>query len=339
MRTPGPIYDFANQADYARAVDLSVDIGNNDLQHGQVMLANDSRFNQAFFSQGLTDYAVGGWNGTDINREVQAIFGMPVPVPRRFSHKVWDNAEAFASDPNEDIRAVGGDFQAVRLITTEVERKTLNRGLIYVIDMDEITDINVEEQSAAMYLTNRLLLNSLRRGIALLDAAGTNTARTWNSSSNPDSDLRTTLRTAADVSGLRPNNMVIGDAAWDIRWGAYAAQATAGAFGGVPLTAEGLAAQLGLDRVFISKARFASAAAVRTGVVASKIWSYYTSMSGRREDPSNIKRFFSPTMGGGPIRVFRQQVSEKKIIIGVEHYELIAITYSGGIREETVAAA
>jgi len=337
MRTPGPIHDFANAADYARAVGLSVDIGNNDLEHGQILLANDSRFNQSFFSQGLTDFAVGGWNNLDLNREVEAIFGRPVAVPRRFSHKVWDNAEAFLSDPDEDSRAIGGDFKSVRLTTTEVERKTLNRGLIYVLDTDEITDLTMEEQSAALYLTNRLLLNSIRRGVALIDAAGINTARTWNSSANPDSDLRTSLRTAADVSGLRPNNQIFGDAAWDIRWGSYAAQATAGAFGGVPLTPESLAAQLGLERVFISKARYSSAAAVRTGIVANKIWSYYTSMSGRREDPSNIKRFYTPTLGGGPIRVFRQQVSEKKIVVGVEHYELIAVTYSSGIREETIS--
>lgn len=334
------IADITNAAEYAQAVGLPMDPQGdfNALQPGELYtMANDSRFSQAYFAQPLTTFAVGGWNTVDLAAEVDAICGVPVEVPRNFSHKVWDNAEAFKSDVDEDLRAIGGDFKSIRLTTTEVNRKTLNRGLLMRLDVDEMTDIATEEQKAVLYIMNRLRLNQARRAAALIIAAGVNTARTWGSVANPDGDMRTTLRTAADFSGLRPNFSLFGDGAWDLRWSAYAQQATAGAFGGVPQTEESLARLLKLDQVFVSKGRYTSAAAAKTAYVGNLVLSYYKSMSGMKYDPSNIKRFYTPTAAGGPVRVFKYQVNDKTWVIGVEHFELIAITYTGGIRKETIS--
>ena len=55
------------------------------------------------------------------------------------------------------------------------------------------------------------------------------------------------------------------------------------------------------------------------------------------EDPSNIKRFTSITESGGEWRVYVQQVTSKLVDITVEHYELIKITSTLGMRKFTVS--
>lgn len=331
------LHDLTNAADYARQVGVPFDTGADAFRPGQVFLYNDSRFNQSYFSQPLTTYVVGGWNRSNLGAEIDAICGRPVPVPRKFDHKVWDNTEGLATDGTDDIRAIGGDFKVIRLTSTEVERKTVNRGLAMILDRDEMTNVALDEQKAAMYLMGRIQLNIAKRAFDLAAAAAVNTARTWNTSANPDSDMRTSIRTAADLSGLRPNNVIFGDTAWDLRVAAYDAQATAAAFQGASATPEQVAARLRVDRVFVSNARYSSSATAKTGIAANLVLSYFVDNSGMDLDPSNIRRFYTPTAGGGPIRVFRRELSETSVMIGVEHFELIAIPFSTGIRKETVS--
>lgn len=336
MKFPNQFHDLTNSEQYAQTVGVPFDNGSESFQHGQVFLYNDSRFNQSFFSQPLTTYVVGGWNRSDLSAEIDALCGRPVPVSRKFSHKVWDNTEALATDGTDDLRAIGGDFKVVRLTSTEVERKTVNRGLAMILDRDEMTNVALDEQKAAMYLMSRIQLNIAKRAFDLAAAAGINTPRTWNTSANPDSDMRTSIRTAADLSGLRPNNVVFGDTAWDARVAAYDAQATAAAFQGASATPEQVASRLRVGRVYVSNARYSSSPTARTGIAANLVLSYFVDNSGMDLDPSNIKRFYTPTAGGGPIRVFRRELSETSVMIGVEHFELIAIPFSTGIRKETV---
>lgn len=330
------LWDIANAQDYASAVGVTFDNGQSALKPGEVILYNDSRFNQSNFSQPLTSFAVGGWNKINLAAEVEALTGRAIPTPRRFSHKVWDNTEALVTDAADDLRAVGGDFKVVRLKNSEVERKTLNRGLAMILDRDEISAVALTEEQATNYLMGRIMLNIAKRAFDLLSAAATNTNRTWNNVANPDADMRTTLRTAADISGLRPNSVVFGDTAFDLRRSSYEAQATAGAFGGANDTADQIAAKLRVDRVFVSNARYSSSTTAKTAIVASKVLSFYADNSGIDMDPSNIRRFYTPNQGA-PIRVFRRELSETSVMIGVEHFELLAIPYTGGIRQETIS--
>ena len=130
------VTDISNARDYARVVEMPYDTGSG-LENGQIYVANDSRFTAGAYNQALTTFAVGGWNNTGLERELMLYTGAPVMVSKRFSYKVWTNAEALKSDLTDDIRAVGGDFKEVRLGNTEVSTQVANRGLIMVLDKDD----------------------------------------------------------------------------------------------------------------------------------------------------------------------------------------------------------
>ena len=70
---------------------------NGQIQPGQVCLANESRFNSAFFSEPLTAYAA-GWRDPNNIEALLDFVASPVQVGRRFEYKKADNAEAFLSE-------------------------------------------------------------------------------------------------------------------------------------------------------------------------------------------------------------------------------------------------
>jgi hypothetical protein len=55
--------------------------------------------------------------------------------------------------------------------------------------------------------------------------------------------------------------------------------------------------------------------------------------AGSVDDPSSIKGFWSPVEGGGPVRVYTQQISAKLYDVTVEHYELTKVTSTLGCQE------
>ena len=81
------------------------------LQPGQIALANDSRFNEAYLSQPLTAYAVGWSDEGSLMGDLDFV-APPVLVPRRFEYRKADNNEEFLEE-REDIRAIGAEFRRV----------------------------------------------------------------------------------------------------------------------------------------------------------------------------------------------------------------------------------
>jgi hypothetical protein len=319
---------------YARQMGLGLD--NGSPQVGQICLANESRFNESYFNQPVTAYAVGGWDKVDVAADLD-FFAPAVEVPRRFTYGMWTNAEQFLSD-DDDERAIGSDFKRVEFTSTKVEGKTINRGLMLRVDLDEVADKSNWENAYASLLMQRLKRNSLRRSITLLAAAAVNQARTWDTTAgkDPDQDVRASLLLANNVSGLRPNRVGYGDTAWDKRNLAHRAQNSAGGFASSALSPEQLASQLMVDKVHVSRARYQNAAATKAEILNNLVLSFYALDGALPEDPSNIKRFVTPTVSG-PVRVYTQQVSAKLFDLTVEHYELIKITYTGGIRKDTIS--
>lgn len=333
------ITDFHNAKQYADAVELPMDRGG-DLELGQVYVANDSRFTASAYNQPLTTFAVGGWNKMGLDDELRALVGTPVQVPRRFSYKAWANAEAFKSETTDDLRAIGADFKAVNLTNAEVETQIANRGLIMVLDADEVAEGIMTEQMAVQYLSQRLKLNQIRRAAALLVAAASpDTARTWSSGTrDADMDLITNINAYHLAAGIDCNTVLFGRTAWANRLITLRALATAGGFAGAGKTAQELADWLNVGEVFRSNAVYQSASATKTLVTSTKILFFNKSTSGMREDPSNIKYFWSPvSQGGGQIAAFRYEEGRKKIVVGVEHNELLAVTYTGGVNAITTA--
>lgn len=312
---------------------------------GEIYLANESVFTQQYFDEPLTNYAVGYRDPNNIQATLD-FFAPSTPVSRRFTYKEWIILEEFLSDgANDDLRAIGGEFPTVKYTGVETHARTDNRGLRYRVDLDEEADPNstlaggLPRYQALIVekLKRRILRNSLRRAISLLSAAATNTAKTWDTTAgkDPDQDILSELVLATSAGGIRPNKVGYGDTAWTKRVLSHRAQNIAGGYASAGLTPEQVGSFLGVD-AYISRERFSAAGAALAEIVNNLVLMFFTQGTDV-EDASNIKRFTSMTDSGGEWRVYVQQVTAKLVDITVEHYELIKITSTLGIRKFTVS--
>lgn len=312
---------------------LAVDTGS--LPPGVIALANEARFTETYFSEPLTTYAVGFKDPSDLDASLE-FYSPRVATTRRFEFKKAVNAEEFYSE-TDDLRATGADFKRVEYTGTTVNEKTLNKGLTVRVDLDNVTP-GWENRTTAKLL-RRLKRNELRRAIALLSAAATNTAKTWDTTAgkDPDQDVLGDLVTAGDSSGISPNRVGYGLTAWQKRVLSHRAQDTAGGYASAGMTPQQVAAFLGVDGVMVSKERYATSASAKAQIVANLVLMFAAMSGSDAEDPSNIKRFVSAVEGGGDVRVYQQQVSAKLVDLTVEHYSNIIITSTLGIRKFTVS--
>jgi len=308
------------------------DTGNN--APGVICAANASRFNETHLSQPLTTYATGYRDPSNLPAAIERIGGRPVPSPHRFDYRTFPNAEAFLTD-EDDEREIGGEFKRVEYTSDEAQGRLANRGLTIRLDKDQLIDNPELEEQKTRLLIDRIYRNKLRRLLAAIDAAAVNTNVVFNTASDPDMLMKDMLLAAQDIHGIMPTQIVLGDTAHTLRAKAYRAQNNAGADASARLTPAEIAAFLGIEDVFRLTARFQSAAAVKTRMIGASILAYVTSQTGDSMDPSNVKIF---TNGGG-LRVFREETGPKFIDITVEHYDLIKITSTLGIRKYTVSAS
>jgi hypothetical protein len=308
-------------------------------EHERVTEINASLIDQAYFSEGLTNYAVGFREDPAVDAALE-FYAPMVPVPRKFSYAVWDNAEEFLTE-DDDARPIGADFKQVEYTSTKIDAKTTNRGLQICVDLDEIDGMPNWEELYTQKLLRRIKRNSLKRAVALISGTATDNAETWSSTTvDPDMVVMSDLVTAADSSGLRPNRVGYGDTAWSRRLIATRALTTAGGFGSAGFTPEQLAAWLQVDEVQVTKARYTASASARTQIVANLVLMFMAESGADTEDPSNIKRFVSmgsAEQGGGQFQVYSQRVSAKRHIIAVGHYELTKLTSTLGLRKITVS--
>ena len=305
--------------------------------NGQVFFANDSRFMETYFSEPLTSYAVGWRDPNNIEATVNFI-APPVTVGRRFEWKAANNAEEFLSEVTDDQRAIGADFKRVVYTMSDVASKTLNRGLTYIADLDDVVGANWQNQRVAKLL-RRMWRNRLRRALTVLNASAVQVSCTWDKSTgvNPDQDVRNELINAANITGIRPNRILYGDTAYNLRNQAFGAQnSPAGYTGYMANPMDSLSAALMVDKVMVSKERYQSSSTAKSEIVGSSVFEYFAEDGVDTEDPTNLKCFvsqFSEEEGGGLVRVYVQQISAKLVAVTVEMYKLIVCTYAGGIRQ------
>ncbi len=304
---------------------------------GLVCAANESRFDAAHLSEPLTAFTV-GWRDPENLRALLDFLAPPVRVSRRFEFRRADNAEAFLSE-SDDVRSIGSAFKRVEYSGESVNAKTLNKGLTIRVDHDEEVGDDWQERYTQL-LMQRLLRNEVRRAIAALDSQDSSVDKTWtwnsstNPTPNPDADLRAALAAAAATTGVRPNRVVFGEGAWDLRSNAYYAQQGAGAFHAAGLTPDDLARKVFVEGVRVVGARYA-AAGTKSLVLGNHVYAYYAQDGALKDEPSNIKRFVTPA-GGSDFRVYVES-SSKFTDITVEHYSSIVITSPLGIRRLAVS--
>jgi hypothetical protein len=320
------------------AFDQTERLANDDFNPapGQLVLANEGRFESNFYSEPLTEFVVGWLESQDIKSTLDAI-APEVPVGRRFEFKKGANVEAFLSE-SDDVRAIGADFKRVEYTGTTVNEKTLNKGLTIRIDDDEQFGGDWQER-AVRRLTERLYRNELRRAIAVLSAAATNSAVTWDTTAgkDPDFDILSKIEASGDDRGLDSNTILFGSTSWRKRALSHRAQNTAGGFASASMSPMELAQRLGVDQVIVSRERYQSSASAKTQIVANKVIIYMAYPGVGKDDPSDIKRFVSAVDGGGFLRVYVQRMNAKSTDITVEHYSNLVTPDTLGIQQLTVS--
>ncbi len=314
---------------------LGRDTGNNPA--GQICLANEARFTSAHASEALSAYATGWVDTNNIEKTLDFLFP-PVQAPRRFEFKKGENAEAFLSEL-DDIRSIGADFKHVEYKGTTAMEKTINKGLTIRVDLDQAAGMANWRELHTARLLQRLLRSELRRAVTAATAAATNVAKTWDTTNgkDPDQDVLTELVTATDASGVRPNRILYGDGAWTKRLLAHRAQSTAGGYGSAGLNRDELASWFAVDRVEVTRERYQSSGAAKSKVLSDIVLLSYGEDGLMPDDPSNLKRFWTPVEGGGKYRVYEQQVSAKLVDLTVEHYSNVVVTSAAGLRTLTIS--
>lgn len=301
---------------------------------GTITTANESRFNAAHYSEALTAFTVGWHDPEDLSALLDFI-APPVPVGRRFEFKRANNAEAFYSE-TDDVRAIGSGFKRVEYSGETIQEKTLNKGLTIRIDHDEISTDDWEERTVQILL-QRLYRNELRRAMAALDAAAQSAGATWGTSGKPDADVRAMLILASSDSGIRPNRLLFGEGAWDLRASSYESQENAGAIAGVSFTPAELARKLFVQDVRVISTQYQSSATSKSAIADKAVYAYYGNEALSKDEPSNLKRFITPTEGG-KFRVYLDQRA-KYTDLTVEHYSSIVVTSDLGIRKLSISAS
>lgn len=294
----------------------------------EITTANENRFSAGNYSEALTAFTV-GWTDPENTSKLLDFIAPPIAVGRRFEFKKSDNAQAFYSE-SDDVRAVGAEFKRVSYSGESVNEKTINKGLTIRVDHDEVAGDDWQERYVQMLL-QRLLRNELRRAVAAIDES----PKAWDADSNPDADIREMLMLAADESGVRPNRLLFGESAWDLRMTALESQNSAVAFKGAAMAKDELAGKFMLDACEVLSSRYQSAPDAKSKILGDCVFAFYAQNSLSKDEPSNLKRFYTPTEEGGAFRVYCDERA-KYTDITVEHYSSIVATSSLGVRKLSV---
>lgn len=300
----------------------------------EIISANENRFSAGNYSEALTAFTV-GWVDPENTAKILDFIAPPIPVGRRFEFKKSDNAQAFYSE-SDDVRAIGAEFKRVSYAGESVNEKTINKGLTIRVDHDEVSGDDWQERYVQM-LMQRLLRNELRRAVKALEtiAASDNSAKSWNAGANPDADIRNMLMLAADQSGVRPNRLLFGESAWDLRMTSLESQNSAVAFKGAAMAKDELAGKFMLDGCEVLSSRYQSTPATKSKILADAVFAFFAQNTLSKDEPSNLKRFYTPTEEGGAFRVYCDEHA-KYTDITVEHYSSIVATSALGVRKLTV---
>ena len=303
------------------------------MSENKIIASNENRFTAGNFSEALTDFAT-GWMKNDNFSELLDFIAPPIPVGRRFEFKRSDNAQAFYSD-NDDVRSIGAEFKRVRYDGSSVNEKTLNKGLTIRIDHDEVSDEDWQERYVQMLL-QRLLRNELRRAITALDSIAKDTSNaSWTENENPDADIRNILIDAGNESGVRPNRLLFGEIAWDMRMSCLEKQNSAVAFKASAMAQEELASKFLLDGCKVMSARYQVSPSTKAQIAGKNVYAFFAQNTISKDEPSNLKRFYTPMEDGSQFRVYCDE-NAKYTDITVEHYSSIVATSNLGVRKLSI---
>ena len=305
------------------------------LAPGLVALANEAAMAASFLSEPLTDYAT-GWKSDDGKLEALLEFTAPgVRVAPRFEYKTANNGDEFALIADDkDVRALFGEYALVKSIGDTVQSKTVSKGLSTVIEKD--TEQPGDREAKVAWLKRLQMRAECLRAFTLLNAAATNSAKTWGSSATPDVDLLAAIEAFGDAVGVNANRVLFGSTAWQKRIGAYAAQSQSHFV--VPTSMDALADFLGVDGCLKSSERYTSGSGKSKIVSANTVLVFAGQANASTDDFSTCKRFWTPKAGGAEWVTFIDEITNPELVkITVAHRSQIAVTCSTGVQKLTIS--
>lgn len=296
---------------------------------GVVLAANEqSTFAQSHFSEALTGYIAGYPEDTGL-QELLDFISPPVQVGRRFEYRKSTKSRGLAE--SDDVRALDGQFKEVTSYGALENSRTLNKGLTFVVDRDRFPATEVFEQAVIAWLRGMLYRQEILRGLALLAASATVHNVAWTTASNPDSDLALSIAGGADVDGLEKNVGVVGATMLLKRKLIYLGKADNSAIvARSALSIGDLAEFLELEELRKISARQKSGATYPPIYRNSAIF-FNALQSPMIDDPSHIKRAWSPVEGGGMWRVYREERGPKLLALSLEHYSQHIAPFTSGV--------
>jgi len=308
---------------------------------GQITVSNSAQNYAGSLAQDVQGY-LAGLPSSDEQARLDALFpGLQVNDFFQFG-KADD--EAYLTDADDsDIRNAGASFKRVQYKGTVVTESTRQKGLTMRVDHKTLPKVNGVavpgwENRYAAALRNRLIRADKVRGLTVLDAAATDVAITFSATTNPDGLLRAMVQLSRLANGQMPTHCVIGNASWQGRIDAYeaATRANNGVANHADYSEEELARYLMVGKVIVEDGiKQTGKAAAKVNTLGLLNYSYAANDSPIIDDPSNIKRAWSPVTGGGEWAVAIQE-SAVYTDITVWHESVFFTQFTAGIRKTTV---
>lgn len=270
----------------------------------------------------------------------------PVQGADFFQFAKADDLGYLTEADDSDIRAVGANFKRVQASGTVVTDAVVQKGLMQRVDHRTLARVNGVivpgwENRTAAALKNRLVRAEKVRALGVIDAAANNTAVNWTTSpetKNPDGDIRKAADRTSLKTGMNPTHLMIGRTAQQSRQDAYEAPARTNDMANhAAYTMEQLANYAQAGTAFVENGVTQSKkGAAKAATLGNVVYTYNAMKDVSIEDPSNIKRVWSPTMSGGMWMVFIQE-SVAWTDITVFHQSKIIVPISLGIEKLTVS--
>jgi len=292
--------------------------------------ATENQFNQNNYSEALTQFAQ-NWKDSENIESLLNFIAPKVPVSRRFEYKKSDTDQIFCSE-TDDLRTSGSNFKHIEFSGSMVQAKTLNKGLTVRVDADDIVGEDWEERYVHL-LMKRLFRNELRRAVSALKTNANIVEKTWTQDSQPDVDIREVLLQNGQEHGFYPNRLLFGELAWYLRQDCYALQNNAGARISSEMSRENLSEKLLVEDIKLLKKQHLGIQG--NEIAGNEIFAFYAQNGLLKDEPSNIKRFITPSEEGYLFRVYVENHT-KFTDITVEHYSNIVVTSKTNITQLNV---
>lgn len=288
--------------------------------------------------QFLTDFAVGLLTRSNMADTLNHIAPIAPVIANAtnaaFQYGYTPLDEEFPSaDYNKLVRAQGGDFPFTDSFTELRDGHIENVGVSIALENGLIAAIPGYRERAVTRLVEIINRATLVKAFAILDDIATEETIDVATDKNPDGTLRSLLHSAGNEAGFRPNRVLYGPGAWDMRTSDYDAQApmSSAAFRAAR-SADELGRYLGVS-ILVPDGRSASADGTYPVIGQNKIYATIGFDGVSTNDPSTMKTFRPPH----GITIYESQhLQGQKTILTASVWQAILPTNPAGALAITV---